>query len=123
MEDSKAATDPGDMDRHQKIIEFLMEQASLALEGALEKKMPIVEAMRGDEVFLGRLVDRVIERLDAREADRQAKLDRELDDYLQALRGAKSDEERLAIIEKFNGGSTGVSKTRWGLASAKVGGE
>lgn len=67
MEDSKAATDPGDMDRHQKIIEFLMEQASLALESALEKKMPIVEAMRGDEVFLGQLVDRVIERLEARQ--------------------------------------------------------
>ena len=66
MGNSKAVTDPGDMDRHQKIIEFLQEQASLALESALEKKMPIVEAMRGDEVFFGQLVDCVIERLEAR---------------------------------------------------------
>ncbi|MDN5517011.1 MAG: hypothetical protein L0G82_17375 [Pseudomonas sp.] len=122
MEDSKATGAPEGEDRFQRVTELLQEQSRSALDQALEKKVLIVQSLIGDEAFIGRLVDRVIERLDAREAAQHAELDRELNERLQLLRGAKSDEERLAIIEKINEGSAGASKTRWGFASVKVAG-
>lgn len=98
----------------KQVTDALVDMAGSAIERARSESSP--DLLLADEEFLERLADRVVEKLDAREAARLANLDKECQERLKLLAEPQSAVEHQAMAH------AGPWKLRWGMAVAKAAG-